>query len=284
MTDRDAEVRGARIRYRREGDGPPIVLVHGLGASLESWDLTVPALTGRYTTIRFDFPGFGLSDPMPGAYTPDGAAEAVHAILDALGVERTALIGTSLGGAIAALAACRAPERFASLVLIAPAGFDREVGRAVRLLAVPALGEVLLAYLRYRPRLSVVGTFADPSRMPDWVVEVARRNLARGVVRRSVVRVLREALGRGGVRPDVIQTIRDGAARIAAPTLIVWGTADRVIPFEQAQVVATVIPGARLRVLPGLGHVPYLEEPATFNTVLTEFLAAAAGRPTEARR
>jgi pimeloyl-ACP methyl ester carboxylesterase len=276
MADRHVEVREARIRYRREGAGPPVVLIHGLGASLESWDLTVPALIGRYTTVRFDFPGFGRSDPMPGAHTTEGAAAAVAAILDALAVERAALVGTSLGGAIAALTAWRAPERFASIALVAPAGFGPQVGRALPWLAMPLVGDLMLTLLRARPRLSVQGAFGDPRRMPGWVVEVARRNLASRGVRRSILRVLRATLRRGSVRPEVIQTLREGASRIAGPTLIVWGTDDRVIPFDQAPIVASVIPGARLCVMPGLGHVPYLEAPAAFNTILTEFLETAA--------
>ncbi|MDQ7859479.1 MAG: alpha/beta fold hydrolase [Armatimonadota bacterium] len=279
MADRYVEVRGARIRYRREGTGPAVVLIHGLGASLESWDLTAPALADRHTVVRFDFPGFGLSDSLPGAYTPEGAVEAVLAILAALDVAGAALVGTSLGGGIATLTAGRAPDLFTSLVLAAPAGFARPVGRGVWWLALPAVGEVLLAYLRWHPRRSMEGAYADPALVPGWLVEVARRNLARPQVRRTILRVLRETLGRGGVRPELVGAIRDAAARIGVPTLVIWGTADRVIPCAQAQAVAAAIPTARLRLLPGLGHVPYLEDAEAFTAALTGFLSEVAARP-----
>lgn len=284
MADRCVGVDGARIRYRREGAGPPVVLIHGLGASLEVWDLTTPALADRHTVVRFDFPGFGLSDPLPAAYTTAGAADTVAAILAALGVGPAALVGTSLGGGIATLAAGRAPNRCTALVLAAPAGFARPVGRAVRWLAVPLVGELLLAYLRRHPRRSMEGAYADPTRVPEWVVEVARRNLARPEVRRTILHVLRETLGPRGVRPELVRAIRDAARRITAPTLVVWGTADRVIPCAQAQAVADAVPSARLRLLPGLGHVPYLEAPQAFNVALSDFLASVAAPQEGARR
>lgn len=284
MADRFVVVGGARIRYRREGAGSPVVLIHGLGASLEAWDLTTPALADRHTVVRFDFPGFGLSDPLPDAYTAEGAADAVAAIAAALGVGRAALVGTSLGGGIATLAAGRAPNLFTAVALVAPAGFARPVGRAVRWLAVPVVGEMLIAYLRRHPRRSMEGAYADPTRVPQWVVEVARRNLARHEVRRTILRVLRETLSPGGVRPELVRAIRDAARRIAAPTLVIWGTADRVIPCAQAQAVAEAIPAARLRLLPALGHVPYLEAPDAFNVVLSDFLASVAAPPEGARR
>jgi pimeloyl-ACP methyl ester carboxylesterase len=284
VADRFVVVGGARIRYRREGAGSPVVLIHGLGASLEAWDLTTPALADRHTVVRFDFPGFGLSDPLPDAYTAEGAADAVAAIAAALGVGRAALVGTSLGGGIATLAAGRAPNLFTAVALVAPAGFARPVGRAVRWLAVPVVGEMLIAYLRRHPRRSMEGAYADPTRVPQWVVEVARRNLARHEVRRTILRVLRETLSPGGVRPELVRAIRDAARRIAAPTLVIWGTADRVIPCAQAQAVAEAIPAARLRLLPALGHVPYLEAPDAFNVVLSDFLASVAAPPERARR
>jgi pimeloyl-ACP methyl ester carboxylesterase len=284
VADRFVVVGGARIRYRREGAGSPVVLIHGLGASLEAWDLTTPALADRHTVVRFDFPGFGLSDPLPDAYTAEGAADAVAAIAAALGVGRAALVGTSLGGGIATLAAGRAPNLFTAVALVAPAGFARPVGRAVRWLAVPVVGEMLIAYLRRHPRRSMEGAYADPTRVPQWVVEVARRNLARHEVRRTILRVLRETLSPGGVRPELVRAIRDAARRIAAPTLVIWGTADRVIPCAQAQAVAEAIPAARLRLLPALGHVPYLEAPDAFNVVLSDFLASVAAPPEGARR
>ncbi len=115
--DRFVEVSGARIRYRTEGSGPPVVLIHGIGASLDYWNWTVPALRDRYTTVALDLPGFGQSDPLESTHSPEGAAAAVLEFMDAVGLRAATLIGSSLGGAIAAVTAGVAPERITALVL-----------------------------------------------------------------------------------------------------------------------------------------------------------------------
>lgn len=273
--DRFVEVDGARIRYRVEGSGPPVVLIHGLGASLEVWEWTVPALRDRYTTIAFDFPGFGLSEPLSMAASPDGIAPVTLAILDAIGVKRAAIVGSSLGGGIAAVTAGTAPQRCTALVLVGAAGFDRPVSPIYRMLTLPGLGEAIVALLRRYPRLGVVGAFADPRRIPDRLVEVARRDLARAEVRRTVLKVMRATAGFRGVNREVVAKIRNAAARITAPTLLVWGTADRVVPPAQASVAAGIIPGARVHLMPDIGHVPFIEAAGAFNETLAAFLAGA---------
>lgn len=273
--DRFVEVHGARIRYRAEGSGPPVVLIHGLGASLEVWEWTVPALRDRHTAITFDFPGFGMSDPLPLAASPDGIAPVTLAIMDAIGVSRAAIVGSSLGGGIAVVTAGTAPQRCTALVLVGAAGFDRPVSPVYRMLTLPGLGEVVVALLRRYPRLGVVGSFADPRRIPDRLVEVVRRDLARAEVRRTALRVMRAMAGFRGVNPEVVAKVRDAAARITAPTLLVWGTADRVVPPAQASVAAGIIPRARVHMIPGIGHVPFIEAAEAFNGVLAAFLAGA---------
>lgn len=273
--DRYVEVMGARVRYRVEGSGPPVILIHGIGASLEFWQWTVPALREGYATYAFDFPGFGLSDPVPAAVTPEGAASAALAFMDAVGVERAALVGSSLGGAIATLAAGTAPDRCSALVLAGPAGFGTGVILTFRLMTARWVGEAVLALIRRYPRLGLRDSFADQRRIPEVLVEVTRRNAARPVTGQTLLQTLRTSATLRGIRPEVVERLRGIAARITSPTLIVWGTRDRIIPPDQAAVAGRTIQGAHVHMMPGIGHLPFIEDAAAFNAVMTAFLAGA---------
>jgi pimeloyl-ACP methyl ester carboxylesterase len=270
--DRSVSVNGARIHYRVEGSGPPVLLIHGLGAFLESWNWTVPALRDHYTTIAFDFPGFGLSDPLDDAYTPQGAAAFTLAFMDALAVRQAALVGSSLGGTIAALAAGSAPDRCSALVLIAPAGFDVDATLMARLATLPLVGELFIGAIRWAPRMGVWNAFVKRGQIPQPLIATTGRYFKLGLAGRSCLRALRATVGLGGVRPEIVAEVRAAASRVTAPTLIVWGTRDRVVPPGHAAVAARAIPGATIRLFEGAGHVPYIEEPDAFNAALLEFL------------
>ncbi len=272
-TDRFVEVMGARVRYRVEGSGPPAILIHGIGASLEFWQWTTPALRERYTTIALDFPGFGLSDPIPSTTSPEGAAAATLAFMDAVGAPRAVLIGSSLGGAIATLAAGTAPDRCSALVLAGPAGFGTGVILTFRLMTARWVGEAVLALIRRFPRLGLRDAFADQRRIPEVLVEVTRRNAARPVTAETLLQTLRATVTLRGIRPGIVEQARAVAARITAPTLIVWGTRDRVIPPDQAEVAGRTIPGAQVLMMPGIGHLPFIEDAAAFNAALSAFLS-----------
>ena len=280
--DRFVEVQGARIRFRAEGSGPPVLLIHGIGASLEIWDWTFPALRERFTPVAFDYPGFGVSDPLPWAFSPEGAAEVVTAFMDAMGIRTAFLIGSSLGGGIATMTAGLAPQRVDGLVLVAPAGFGRGLNPLLRLETTPVLGEVLAAVGGVFPRLALNQAFADPKRIPPELVETSRRYGIRRVPFRSYLRALRRSATLRGVRSEMIATVRSAARQIIAPTLIVWGDHDRIIPPDQSAVAAHSIKGSRLHMMKGLGHVPFVEAPAPFNTAAVAFLVEV-GRPTSVK-
>jgi pimeloyl-ACP methyl ester carboxylesterase len=260
------------VRYRRIGRGAPMVLLHGLGASLEVWNPLVDAVAGRFTTYALDLPGFGLSAPPRFAMTPDAAALFVHRFLDAAVEGRPIIVGSSMGGAVAAVAAGLHPERCAALVLAAPGGFEAEISRELRWMALPVFGELAVWLTRRNPVRGIVNAFADPDRIPDWLVACVARDFARADVRSSVLGVLRATAGVRGLRPDVVEAVRAAAARVRCPTLAVWGTADRVIPATQAESVARAIAGARVHRIQGVGHVPFIESAAEFARSVLAFL------------
>lgn len=278
VTDQYVDVQGARIRYRSEGRGPNVLLVHGLGASLEIWNWTIPALRDSYKTVAFDFPGFGRSEPLESALTPEGAARVVLAFMDAVDLPAATIIGSSMGGAIAALAAGTAPQRFSAVVLADPAGFDTGLSRLMRLQTLRGVGEIAISLARFAPHLALGFTFHNPSRIPVELVQITRENAKRRVTGRTYLRALRTSATLDGIRLESVYAVRQSAARIAAPALVVWGDKDAVIPPDQAEVAVQTIPGATLVVMPGTGHVPFVEDPERFNRALLAFLSQALDR------
>jgi pimeloyl-ACP methyl ester carboxylesterase len=206
-------------------------------------------------------------------YAPGGAAAFVVRLLDTLEIRRAALVGASLGGAIATLAAGFVPGRCTALVLAAPAGFDVEVAFATRLAGLPVVGECFMHLLRHAPGVGVRNAFIHRERVPGVLLESARRAFVYGAAGDSCLRLVRATVDLRGIRPAVISQICAAAARVTAPTLIVWGSADRVIPFVHAETAVRAIRGAELHVMSGAGHAPFIENADAFNAVLCGFLA-----------
>jgi pimeloyl-ACP methyl ester carboxylesterase len=272
---RFVEVDGLRVHYRDEGSGPVLVLIHGLTASLFDWDAWAERLRGRFRVIRLDLPGHGLTGPDPqGRYGWPAMADLVVRLLDRLGVDRAGVAGNSLGGAVAWQLAARHPDRVDRLILVAPVGYPigGEMPFVLRLLANPVAGPLALR-LTYRGAFAdrVRATYGDPARfdpaLADRQFELFRRAGNRGA--------LAAMLGRGGPIPDP----RPLLAGIRAPTLVMWGTADRIAPPGQAERFAQDIRGAAVARIGGAGHAPMIEAPDESAAAALAFLAgdAAAG-------
>jgi pimeloyl-ACP methyl ester carboxylesterase len=262
------------------GSGAPLLLIHGLGAFLESWNPIVPGLARRHTVIAVELPGFGRSTPLDSAYSPDGAAGFVLRFLDALRIDRAVIVGSSLGGAIATLAAAQEPTRCTGLSLAAPAGFGPWVTPAARLATVPLVGEFLVQFIRWYPWLGVRNAFVNRDHLPQYLVEMTRRSFASGGAGAATVRIVRGTVTLRGVRPDVIDRVCRAAARVIAPTLIIWGARDRVVPPAYAQRAAGVLRHAEVLMIEEAGHVPYIEQADVFVRAVDEFLTRTT-RPVE---
>ncbi len=286
------EIRGQLVHLRDvgpRGDPEPVLLLHGTSASLHTWEGWVKALQVRRRVVTLDLPGFGLTGPFTGAYARPGAdpqdpappadysgdayARFVIDILDALKIERAVLGGNSLGGEIAWRVATLAPQRVASLVLVDAVGPPFEPSPT----AVP-LGWVVartpgLSWLSewLLPRALVAqglaGSYADPTRITAQQVDRYFELTLRDGNRRALGQRLRQ------------MKIGEGAERIAAirqPTLILWGAEDRLVPLAVGREFERRIPGSRLVVLDGLGHVPQEEDPARSVAPVLAFLGLAA--------
>ncbi len=259
---------GLRMHLRDTGprDGPPVLLVHGFGSSLHTWEAWEPLLADRFRLIRMDLPGFGLTGPDPsGDYSDERSIAVLEALMDRLGVGRAAVLGSSMGGRIAWRLAAARPGRVERLVLMAPDGFasfGRTYNKAPERL--PWLMR-LLPYSAPKPllRRTMQNAYAVDGALSDEVLQRYHAMLLAPGVRRAILeRSLQTVL----LPPEPI------LATIRAPTLLLWGELDRAVPARHAEDYLRALGDARAVVLPGVGHVPMEEAPEASARALREFL------------
>lgn len=272
------DVKGQLVHLRDvgpRGDPLPIVLLHGTGASLHTWEGWAATLAKTRRVISFDLPGFGLTGPFTGSYPRDdyrgdSYARFVLDVMDALKVRRAVIGGNSLGGEVAWRAALLAPERFERLVLVDATGHafaPDNVPLGFRIASTPLLnrlGEHLLP--RALVAQSVLSVYGDPSRVTEALVDRYFELTLREGNRRALG--LRMQQLEPGAHADRIKTL-------ALPTLVLWGGRDRLVPPDNARRFASDIRGAKLVVFDELGHVPQEEDPARTVQPVVEFLAGA---------
>jgi pimeloyl-ACP methyl ester carboxylesterase len=263
------DIAGIRLHLVDSGakDAPAVILLHGFGSSLETWDAWVPALADRFRVIRLDWPGFGLTGPDPtGDYSDARSLHVLAAAMDDLGIAHASLVGNSIGGKLAWMFAAKNPARVDKLVLVSPDGFASpgfDYGKKPDVpLMVRALPYTLPAFM---VRASMSPAFGDPAGMDNALVDRYRDfMLAPGVRPAMIARMEQVKM----VPPEPL------LRTVTAPTLLLWGEKDGMIPFANAADYLRVMPDARLAALPGLGHVPQEEAPALSLKPVLDFLRA----------
>jgi pimeloyl-ACP methyl ester carboxylesterase len=263
-----AEVDGGRLYYEVEGEGPPLVLLHAGIADRRMWDGQFPEFAKSYRTVRYDARNYGLSSDATGDFWNH---EDLRAVLDALGVERAALVGVSMGGGAAIDFALTYPGRVTALVAVAPGisgvAYDEDEALVRGREAINAAWE---AGDREGGIEALVRLWVDgPLRRPE---EVDPR------VRAQVAEML--ALGWDkGERPEESEIDPPAAARlseIGVPTQVIYGDHDVRALIGASKLVAENVPGATLAVIAGAAHVPNMEKPDEFNRLVLEFLASVS--------
>ncbi|MBD8051475.1 alpha/beta fold hydrolase [Limnohabitans radicicola] len=266
------DLQGMQVHLRDEGprdDPEPIVLIHGTSASLHTWDGWAKALQGQRRVIRMDLPGFGLTGPAPdGDYRMTRYADFIAALLDQLGVRRAVLAGNSLGGGVAWRTAVQHPERVSRLVLVDASGYPLQstsVPLGFRLAQIEWLKPVMGKLLPRRMiESSVRNVYANPDKVTPELVDRYYELTLRAGNRESLTQrmKLRETDAQAaGLIPTIGQ-----------PTLILWGTEDRLIPEPSGQRFHKEIAGSQYVVLDGLGHVPQEEDPQRSVAEVLKFL------------
>ncbi len=266
-------VDGVRVHYQEVGaaSAPALILIHGFLASNFIWrDVLVPLAERGFRVIAPDLIGFGFSDkPADGEYTIEAQARKIVRLLDELQIERATLVGSSYGGAVAALCALDEPARVERLVLVGAVCNDNlKQHPLLRLVATPAVGDLIsppLLDLRYLLRRKLFSRFraADGDRLSEEQ-RIAGRHLPLRAAdtQRAMLSTLR--------RWNAARVERE-AHLIRQPTLLIWGAQDEDTPLRDGELLHRLIPGARLFVFPDAGHLPQEERPQAFTNIVAGF-------------
>jgi pimeloyl-ACP methyl ester carboxylesterase len=279
--DRYLKLGEVRVRYRDEGagNGPPLVLLHGIGRSLEDWDELTPLLAHRHRVIRPDLLGFGRSDKPDVPYSLPGLARFVCAFLDALGVWQVTPVGSSLGGAVSLQFLAMYPERVSKLVLVGSAAFGAEVTLGLRLATVPRLGEWLTQPSRRGAERTLHTVFHDQKFVTPERIERDHELAQLPGAGRAFLSVAR-ALGTWrGVRPDWREALHGRLQHVQVPTLVSWGRHDQILPVGHLDDARRLLPHASFRVFEDSGHFPQIEAAQAFGAVVNSFLQQVEAVP-----
>jgi pimeloyl-ACP methyl ester carboxylesterase len=277
LEERSATIRGTRLRYFVGGDGPPLLLVHGLGGASGNWADLATSLARRHRVLVPDLPGHGRSEPLPSACGLASYADRLALLAEAEEALPGFVAGHSLGGAIATRLTLRFPQAVAALVLVsAPGLLAFPVWRQAGMAASTLLRPVERLLCRHR---GAVATSASLRRLAFgyWgAVDAAALSasavfgLLDGPEFARDTKTARMAL--------IGERCREELAKLRCPTLLVWGARDRLVPLEVGFEYARRL-GAPLRVVPGAGHLVIVERPAECANIIEGFLTGAAAAP-----
>ncbi|MGN7200450.1 alpha/beta fold hydrolase [Arthrobacter sp. SAFR-044] len=266
-------VAGTRLRYRKTGSGDPVLLLHGIGQSLEDWNEQHERLSDRHTVYSIDLPGFAYSERLPGTTTLAKLAGILPAFLDAVGVSGPLpVMGNSLGGAVAMKLAADHPDRVSALVLANSAGFGKEVALVLRLLAVRPLAALLLRPDEKASRRTVQSLFYDKTLVTDDRIGHALALSQREAHRRTLLDVARDLGTISGVRAEWRTALIEALGKSNVPALVMWGDHDHILPFSHLEAAAAALPLAESHVFAKTGHMPQIERPDEFAAVVEDFL------------
>jgi pimeloyl-ACP methyl ester carboxylesterase len=270
VQDKQISVSGHTAHYLEAGSGPPVVLLHGLGADARAWRNTMPLLAKDAHVYALDFLGFGQSEKLQTPYRISTLSEFTGDFLEALQIKRATIVGHSLGGWVAARLTVTHPERVDKLVLVDAAGYAEDQARLIH----DFLSQLDPATAKAAEQiLASLGSLSssDQQALRDLAMTYFARRLSRpdGYATASLV----ESMLKG-------QDFLDGTLnQIKAPTLILWVRNDPVVPLRASEAFAKDIRGARRVVLDGCGHRPQLECAAAFNAELSKFLKGSKDSP-----
>jgi pimeloyl-ACP methyl ester carboxylesterase len=287
FTPQTIVLHGQPVSYIQAGQGPVIVLIHGITSSSRTWARVLPGLAERHTVIALDLLGHGASGKPRGDYSLGAYASGIRDLLVALGHERGTVVGHSLGGGIAMQMAYQYPERLERLVLVSSGGLGREVNILLRAATLPG-SEYVLPLLAGSPAraaisaatglLSRVGVHASPD--VEGIAD-GFASLAADDARRAFIHTARSIIEPSGQRVSATDRLYLAAW---LPTMLVWGERDRMIPVEHARRAAAEMPGSRLEVFESAGHFPFNDDPERFVATLSDFIATTEAPEFDADR
>ncbi len=273
--DQYVKVGDVNTRFWQAGDtGSAVVLVHGLGGSIENWEHNIDALAQQHSVYAVDLLGFGRTGKLPLIKDMNVLVKFLADFLDTQKIEKASLVGSSMGGGLILGFALQFPQKVGKLVLVNNAGMGREVNIIFRMVSVPFFGKLLMG----RPSLKRVEKLYkklvyDPAIITPEMLRVGfELNILPGATR-ALLSATRAGISIWGQRAKYTKELLSNLDKITALTLIFWGRQDRILPVAHAHVAASKIPGARLHIFNNCGHSVMLEYPDEFNKLVLDFLA-----------
>ena len=270
FAERELDLRGARLRYAVAGEGPPLLLVHGLGGTIENWRALAPGLAERHRVVVPDLPGHGRSAPLAGSPDLDAFAEAVLVVAAEAGAARSVWVGHSLGGLLGLRAAALQPDAVRGLVLAAAAG-PSSTSRAAHV-ALTSLGLIqpgkLIAPFRRSWSRSRLGRYAAFG----WWGVADSNALEPALAEAFLVGPARHTNTRQAGRALLASDPRAELDRVGCPVLLLWGASDGWVPLADGIEYARRL-HAPLRAIAGCGHLLIGERPDACRTAIEDFVA-----------
>jgi pimeloyl-ACP methyl ester carboxylesterase len=267
-------IHGHDMAYRMEGQGPALLLLHGIAGSSRTWRDVIPRLTDRFKVIAPDLIGHGQSGKAVGDYSLGAFASGIRDLLEVLDIDRASVIGQSFGGGVAMQLAYQHPELCQRLILVDSGGLGREVNWMLRFMTLPGSEYVMPVIF--------------PGFVRDWGDSLFRTINNRGIRLGRIAEMwsayasLAEAENRQAFARTIKSVIDPGGQTVSAmdrlylaspmPTLIVWGDRDDIIPVSHAYAAHEAMPGSRLVIIEGVGHFPQIEVPEQFVDALVDFI------------
>jgi 2-hydroxymuconate-semialdehyde hydrolase len=262
-----AQLEGTRVRYVDDGEGSPVVMIHGFASSLETWAAVMPEVRVHHRVLAMDLKGFGWTDRPEGDYSPEAQARIVLALMDERGIDRAAFVGHSYGSSVVLAIALMAPERVTRIALYDAWVYSSQLPTFFHMARADGLGEAMFA---------------------TWYNERAEDRMAlafydRAFVTQALVDEVNRALERPGTQAAALAAVRAMQyerqelryPEIEQPVLLLWGREDRVTPLSVGERLARDLPGARLVVYPRCGHFPMIEHARQSTRELVRFLGDA---------
>jgi pimeloyl-ACP methyl ester carboxylesterase len=273
----EVKLHGHKVRFNIAGQGPPVVLIHGVAGRAAQWDQTMAQLADKHTVIAPDLLGHGESAKPRGDYSLGAFASGIRDLLIGLDIEGATVVGHSLGGGIAMQFAYQFPERCQRLVLVSSGGLGQEVHPVLRAATLPG-SEIVLPLIAHEKLLEVVGLIPRALgkiglRTGPDIAEMAHgyASLSNAEGRAAFIHTVRAVIDPTGQRVNASDRLYLASKM---PTLIVWGGRDRIIPIAHAQPAHEGMPGSRFELFEGSGHFPHLDDPLRFARTLMHFLDA----------
>ena len=271
----DVQVDGLNVHYAVCGEGPVVLLVHGLATSMITWCRNMKALAkAGFTAVAMDLPGYGgssLADHR--GYSPESAASFLVDFANKLEIDRFSTVGNSAGGLIAGVTALEYPDRVERVALVGSAGLGKRLSWPLRLISIPVVGELI-----YKPEMISKEAlikrifYRRPEFLDEIIPEMVRvRCLPHGP--HVMLQSVRSGVNLLGLRPEF--QILDRLGELQDRLLVVWGEEDQVIPPISEEDVRRAAPESTIRVLGECGHWPHMEKPREFNETLVGFLSGS---------